>query len=103
MLQLVKKKLKSGTPTGDILDAVIAEEMMERSAESQSALPGCRAWLEFPTERPPIATCQISKCATIAKWRALGGAKLMKCQRCKVTYYCRKVPSCRLEKPQENV
>jgi hypothetical protein len=87
-LQLVKKKLKAGTPTGDILDAVIAgkdgpinETVKSSLARLQSlALLSNSDWANV-----------VKECNNCEKTETqMDGASLMKCKRCKLTYYCSK-------------
>jgi hypothetical protein len=69
--QLVKKNLKSGTPTGDILDAVIAGKGGPINAKAKSCLIKLLsiAWLDSPTTTT-IVSVGISNVAKIAtRWR----------------------------------
>jgi hypothetical protein len=94
--QLVQNKLKSVTPTGDILDAVIAGKDGPINLETRSCLVQLQslAWLsnnsnedikmcshcskiEIQTDSSLLMECQRCKVTL-----------LMECQRCKVTYYC---------------
>jgi hypothetical protein len=87
-LQLVKKKLKSGTRTGDILDAVIAGKDGPISEKAKSSLSRLQSLARLSNNN---MTCTNFKmCHHCNKIEALDGAKLMKCQRCKVAYYCSK-------------
>jgi hypothetical protein len=91
-LQLVKKKLKSGTRTGDILDAVIAGKDGPISKKAKSSLTRLQnlARLSNDNDNYDNTCTNIKMCGHCNKIEALDGAKLMKCQRCKVTYYCSK-------------
>jgi hypothetical protein len=92
-LQLVKKKLKSGTPTGDILDAVIAgkdgpinEKAKSSLARLQSlALLSNNSSIDYANEFTSIKICHHCE-----QNETLGGTKLMKCKSCKAAYYCSK-------------
>jgi hypothetical protein len=86
-LQLVKKKLKSGTPTGDILDAVAAGEDGPINVKARSALGRLQSLARLSNN-----TCTDLKiCGHCERLETqMEGAKLMKCQRCKVIYYCSK-------------
>jgi hypothetical protein len=86
-LQLVKKKLKSGTPTGDILDAVAAGEDGPINVKARSALARLQSLARLSNN-----TCTDLKiCGHCERLETqMEGAKLMKCQRCKVIYYCSK-------------
>jgi hypothetical protein len=91
-LQLVKKKLKSGTRTGDILDAVIAGNDGPINEKAKSSLTRLQSLARLSNDNDYCdnqnATPKI--CRHCDKMETLGGAKLMKCQRCKVIYYCSK-------------
>jgi hypothetical protein len=84
-LQLVKKKLKPGTPTGDILDAVLAGKDGPINEKAKSGL----ARLQMLAR---LSNCDVVKACCHCKKREtqMDNAKLMKCQRCKITYYCSK-------------
>jgi hypothetical protein len=86
---LVKKKLKSGTPTGDILDAVIAGKdgpINEKAKSSLVRLQSLALLSNCADECNVVKECHhCEKTET-----QMDGALLMKCQRCKVTYYCSK-------------
>jgi hypothetical protein len=86
-LQLVKKKLKSGTRTGDILDAVIAGEDGPINEKAKIALTRLQSLARFSNN--DIAN-KLKMCAHCDKFETLDGAKHMKCQRCKLSYYCSK-------------
>jgi hypothetical protein len=91
-LQLVKKKLKVGTRTGDILDAVITGKdgpINEKAKSSLSRLQSL-ARLSNNDDNYDNACTNPKMCHHCEKLETLGGAKLMKCQRCNVTYYCSK-------------
>jgi hypothetical protein len=84
--QLVKKKLKSETPTGDILDAVIAGKdgpIKQKAKFALTKLQGLARLSNFDQ------TC-VNMCGHCKKPETMNGAKLMKCQRCKAIYYCSK-------------
>jgi hypothetical protein len=83
-LQLVKKKLKSGTPTGDILDAVIAGKDGPINVKAKSTL----ASLQSLARLSNVDNTCVKICRNCDKHETLNGAKLMKCQRCKAIYYC---------------
>jgi hypothetical protein len=93
-LQLVKKKLKSGTGTGDILDAVIAGKDGPINEKVKADLTKLQSLARLSNnnnnnnngDKKDPKTCR--RCV---KTETLDGAKLMKCQRCKVTYYCNNV------------
>jgi hypothetical protein len=84
-LQLVKRKLKPGTPTGDILDAVIAGKDGPINEKAKSGLARLQTLAR-------LSNCDVVKvCRNCEKLETqMDNAKLMKCQRCKVTYYCSK-------------
>jgi hypothetical protein len=84
--QLVKKKFKSGTPTGDILDAVIAGKDGPIKEKAKSAL----AKLQGLARLSNVDHTPFNVCGHCEKPETINGAKLMKCQRCKVAYYCNK-------------
>jgi hypothetical protein len=88
-LQLVKKKLKSGSPTVDILDAVVAGEDGPISEKAKSILVKIQSSARLSNNYDNKCT-DIKTCRHCEKIERLDGAKLMKCQRCKVTYYCSK-------------
>jgi hypothetical protein len=92
-LQLVKKKLKSGTVTGDILDAVIAGKDGPIDEKAKSSLTRLQSLARLSNNNNDECggkyTAQ-KMCRHCEKLESLGGAKLMECQRCKVTYYCNK-------------
>jgi hypothetical protein len=89
--QLVKKKLKSGTPTGDILDAVIAGKDGPINDKAKSGLARLQNLARLSNNNY-VSECNVIKaCHHCEKFETqMGNAKLMKCQRCKVTYYCSK-------------
>jgi hypothetical protein len=92
-LQLVKKKLKSGTRTGDILDAVIAGKDGPINETAKSALTRLQrlARLSNSNDNKGNKYADLKVCNHCLKSETLDGAKVMKCQRCKVAYYCNKV------------
>jgi hypothetical protein len=84
-LQLVKKKLKSGTPTGDILDAVIAGKDGPINEKAKSGLVRLQSLARLSNYD------FVKECRNCEKLETqMDGALLMKCQRCKVAYYCSK-------------
>jgi hypothetical protein len=92
-VQLVKKKLNSGTPTGDILDAVIAGKDGPINERVKSSLVGLQSLArlsnakdDYDNKLTVIEICQNCKKTETQ----MDGALLMKCQRCKVIYYCSK-------------
>jgi hypothetical protein len=89
-LQLVKKKLKSGTPTGDILDAVIAGKDGPINEKAKSSLARLQSLARLSNNNTDQCGTMYKICHHCNKNESLGGAKLMKCQRCKVAYYCNK-------------
>jgi hypothetical protein len=90
-MQLVKKKLKSGTPTGDILDAVIAGKDGPINEKAKSILSRLQSLARLSnTNNDNNDNMNLKICRHCTKMETIGGAKLMKCQRCKVTYYCSK-------------
>jgi hypothetical protein len=106
-LQLVKKKLKAGTPTGNILDSVIAGKDGPINDKAKSGLTRLQSLAQlsnakdnYNNECADIKTCEYC-------WKLetqMDNAKLMKCQRCKINYYCSK--ECQVadwKKTQENV
>jgi hypothetical protein len=89
-LQLVKKKLKSGTATGDILDAVIAGKDGPISKKAKAELARLQTLARLSNNNSNGDRNDPKVCNHCVKYEKLGGAKLMKCQRCKVIYYCSK-------------
>jgi hypothetical protein len=91
-LQLVKKKLKSGTPTGDILDAVIAGEDKPINENVKAGLAKIQSLARLSNDHYDYKCGDtIKMCRRCEKVGAeMDGAFLMTCQRCKVTYYCSK-------------
>jgi hypothetical protein len=88
--QLLKKKLKSGTPTGDILDAVIAGKDGPINEKAKSGLAKLQS-LALLSNRGDECDDIIKRCHHCEKLETqMDGALLMKCQRCRVTYYCSK-------------
>jgi hypothetical protein len=89
-LQLVRKKLKSGTPTGDILDAVIAGKDGSIDEKAKTSLVKLQTLARLSgnsdNERTFLKMCQ--RCGKTET--QMDSALLMKCQRCKATYYCSK-------------
>jgi hypothetical protein len=87
-LQLVKKKLKSGTRTGDILDAVIAGKDGPINEEAKSALIRLQTLARLSNTKDNETT-EVKICRHCEKIETpMDSAKLMKCQRCKEAYYC---------------
>jgi phage FluMu protein Com len=88
--QLVKKKLRTGTPTGDILNAVIAGKdgpINERIKSSLARLQSLALLSNCSDECDDV----IKRCHHCEKLESqMDGTLLMKCSRCKVTYYCSK-------------
>jgi hypothetical protein len=89
-LQLVKKKLKSGTRTGDILDAVIAGKDGPINEKAKADLARLQTLARLSNDDSSGDKKDGKVCNHCVKAETLGGAKLMKCQRCKLTYYCSK-------------
>jgi hypothetical protein len=90
-LQLVKKKLKSGTPTGDILDAVIAGKDGPINEKAKSGLARLQSLARLSNDNYGSECNVIKTCRRCEKLETqMGNSKLMKCQRCKITYYCSK-------------
>jgi hypothetical protein len=88
-LQLVKKKLKSGTPMGDILDAVIAGKDGPINEKAKADLTKLQSLARLSNQKLDNGSYYIKTCQHCAKRETpLDNAKLMTCQRCKVTYYC---------------
>jgi hypothetical protein len=90
-VQLVKKKLKSGTPTGDILDAVIAGKDGPINDKVKAELAKIQTLARLSNnnyDNKSAIVKQKNRCRHCKKVETLGGAKLMRCQRCKSTYYC---------------
>jgi hypothetical protein len=91
--QLVKKKLKAGTRTGDILDAVIAGKDGPINEEVKSSLVKLQslARLSNNNSTDDQKCMYLKMCQHCDKTETqMDSALLMKCQRCKVTYYCSK-------------
>jgi hypothetical protein len=88
-LQLVKKKLKSRTPTGDILDAVIAGKDGPINEKGKAGLARLQSLARLSNSNDAKYT-DMKMCRHCNKLETLDLAKLMKCQRCKETYYCSK-------------
>jgi hypothetical protein len=86
--QLVKKKLKSGTPTGDILDAVIAGKDGPINEKVKAELAKIQTLARLSNNNYDKMRAGLKICRHCEKCETLDGTKLMKCQRCKVTYYC---------------
>jgi hypothetical protein len=92
-LQLVKKKLKSGTPTGDILDAVIAgkDGPINEKVKADLAKLQSTARLANSNHKNRNDWTIYKICSHCEKGEEeMDGAILMKCQRCKLAYYCNK-------------
>jgi hypothetical protein len=105
--KLIRKKLKSGTPTGDILDAVIAgkdgglAKQKETNADIKKRLmnlqkmavmsnDGFATTHDMGKDTPENTVMNRGKiCRNCDKAETqLGGTSLMKCSTCKATYYC---------------
>jgi hypothetical protein len=91
-LQLVKKKLKVGTRTGNILDAVIAGKDGPISEKAKSSLSRLQSLARLSNnDNYDTKSAILKMCHHCDKTETLGGAKHMKCKRCKAAYYCSKV------------
>jgi hypothetical protein len=87
--QLLKKKLKSGTPTSDILDAVIAGEDGPINEKAKSGLVRLQSLARLSSCGADIDA--VKNCRNcLKKETQMDGVLLMKCKKCKVTYYCSK-------------
>jgi hypothetical protein len=89
-LQLVKKKLKSGTPTGDILDAVIAGKDGPINEKARSSLARLQSSARLSNNNDTWCVKSCRHCQKIEPQQVDTSAVLMKCQRCKIAYYCGK-------------
>jgi hypothetical protein len=90
-LQFVKKKLKSGTRTGDILDAVIAGKDGPVNEKAKSALIRLQTLARLSNNNENYDDNRTKMCRHCEKYEAqMGNALLMKCQRCKAAHYCSK-------------
>jgi hypothetical protein len=90
-LQLVKKKLKSGTPTRDILDAVIAGKDGPVNEKAKSGLVRLQSLARLSNDNYGSECNVVNICCNCKKLETqMDNALLMKCQRCKVAYYCSK-------------
>jgi hypothetical protein len=90
-LQLVKKKLKSGTPTGDILDALIAGKDGPINEKTKSGLARLQSLARLSNDKYGSECNVVKMCCYCEKLETeMDGAMLMKCQRCKSVYYCSK-------------
>jgi hypothetical protein len=88
-LQLVKKKLKSGTRTGDILDAVIAGKDGPINEKAKSSLAKLQSLARLSNDNYDSKYANLKMCRHCDKDETqMDGAKLMTCQRCKSVYYC---------------
>jgi hypothetical protein len=85
-LKLVKKKLKSGTPTGDILDAVIAGKDGPINEKAKSCLVKLQSMARLSNDVGDAKFC--GHCGTMEK--RVGGTKLLQCKQCRRAYYCNK-------------
>jgi hypothetical protein len=86
-LQLVKKKLRSGTPMGDILDAVISGKDGPINEKAKSGLTRLQSLALLSNCGDDV----VKVCRNCDKTEIqMDGALLMKCKRCKVVYYCSK-------------
>jgi hypothetical protein len=88
-LQLLKKKLKSGTPTGEILDAVIAGKDGPINEKGKAGLARLQGLARLSNINDAKYT-DMKMCHHCNKLETLNLTKLMKCQRCKESYYCSK-------------
>jgi hypothetical protein len=90
-LKLVKRKLKSGTPTGDILDGVIAGKDGPINAKAKSCLIKLQSMARLANNNYD-SKCRVTNscrhCDTMET--QMDGVKLMQCRRCKMAYYCNK-------------
>jgi hypothetical protein len=91
-LKLVKKKLKTGTRTGDILDAVIAGKDGPINAKAKSCLVKLQTMARLSNDGYDSECRVAGKCCRLCDTAEaqMNGVKLMECRRCKVTYYCNK-------------
>jgi hypothetical protein len=88
-LQLVKKKCKSGTRTGDILNAVIAGKDGHVDDEAKYSLVRLQSLAQYSNSDYDCSV--IKKCNRCVKIETqIDSTLLMKCQRCKAVYYCSK-------------
>jgi hypothetical protein len=89
-LQLVKKKLKSGTPTGDILDAVIDGKDGPINEKAKSGLTRLQSLARLSNDN--YGSEAVNKtCRNCKKTETqMHGVLLMECQSCKAAYYCSK-------------
>jgi hypothetical protein len=89
-LQVVKKKLKPGTPTGDILDAVIAGKDGPINKEAKSSLVRIQRLARLSNDNYNTMKSAVLKiCHHCDRLETqMEGPKLMQCQRCKTSYYC---------------
>jgi hypothetical protein len=91
-LQVVKKKLKSGTPTGDVLDAVIAGKDGPINEEAKSILVRIQSLARLSNDNyNTIKSASLKICDHCDTLETqMEGTKLMQCQRCKASYYCKR-------------
>jgi hypothetical protein len=95
--KLIRKKLKSGTPTGDILDAVIRGKdgglAKQDNAEIKTRLANLQKMAlmsnygigtKGTTKQEAVRICRYCNTSEAQ----MDGAILMKCAKCKATYYC---------------
>jgi hypothetical protein len=88
-LDLVKKKLKSGTRTGDILDAVIAGKDGPINEKAKSSLARLQSLARLSNDNyDNMRGKNVRMCRHCDKAETPDGAKLMTCQRCKRIFYC---------------
>jgi hypothetical protein len=87
-LELVKKKLKPGTPTGDILDAVIAGKDGPINEKARSSLVRLQSSARLSNNKDTWCVKSCRHCQKIETRQVDTSAVLMKCQRCKIAYYC---------------
>jgi hypothetical protein len=91
-MKIVKKKLKSGTSTGDILDVVIAGKDGHINTEVKTSLVKLQMMARLSNDgyrcRRDLRDNICHNCDKAEN--QMQGEKLMKCTRCMVTYYCNK-------------
>jgi hypothetical protein len=85
-LQLVKKKLKPGTPTGDILDAVLVGKDGPINEKTKSSLARLQSLAQISNYGSECVTKETKECRHCKRPETHG--ILMKCQRCRASYYC---------------
>jgi hypothetical protein len=85
-LKLIKKKLKPGTPAGDILDAVIAGKDGPINGKAKSYLVKLQSMARLANEDDDRA----KYCSHCGTRETQVDDPLMKCKRCRMIYYCNK-------------